>query len=60
MPEQVREQDKKRNDKPSRPTLDHETFVKLVEEGRQIRRAFESAAACTRVITAHDMKFRSR
>ena len=40
--------------------LDRETFRKLVSDGQELRRAFDTQTARMRVITPDDMKIRSR
>ena len=42
------------------PVLDHETFLRLVKEGQELRREFELKTAPMRVITPDDLKRRSR
>lgn len=40
--------------------IDAETLRRLVEEGAQLRKDFESRTASTRIITPDDLKIRSR
>ena len=40
--------------------LDRETFRRLVDDGQELRRAFDAQTARMRVITPDDMKIRSR
>lgn len=47
-------------DRREEQVLDQSTFRRLVEEGQELRRTFEAQTAPMRVITADDMKTRSR
>lgn len=59
-PKQAREP--ARRDHRSQPdhVLDEKTFEALVREGQELRRTFDARTAGMRVITADDMKTRSR
>ena len=48
------------NTRRDRQVLDESTFHRLVTEGQELRRAFDSQTAKTRLITPDDMKTRSR